>query len=168
MTTRELTPDAKGKRVWPCDVRLPTELWRWETGCWGSLDGRAVGDGGGCLVSEASAGFLGVDEFWARGRRTMGKVQRRVRRIRLGLSPSSVPVPVQSRSIGNRAVRRRQLVRSHPHEERVRRNGRSRRVLMYIVYGVPLVVESSVSGAGWVLSAVLVAGGGLLGRKRRG
>jgi hypothetical protein len=99
--TREFTPDAKGKRVWPCDVKLPTALWRWETGCWGSLDGCAVGDGGGCLVSKASAGFPGVGEFWGKGRRAMGRAQRRVRRIRLGLSPSSVPVPVQSRFIGN-------------------------------------------------------------------
>jgi len=105
--TGELTPEATGEGVEPCEAKPPTVLRGWETGRWGSLGGcdKDGGGGGGCLVATASAGFPGGDGFWGRGGRVMGGRKEEgaetFSKDSSRLSPSSVPVPVQSRSIGN-------------------------------------------------------------------
>jgi hypothetical protein len=103
----EFTPEAMGEGVEPCEAKPPTEPRGWETGRWGSLGGcdEHGGGGGGGLVATASAGFPGGGGFWGRGGRAMGGRKEEgaetFSKDSSRLSPSSVPVPVQSRSIGN-------------------------------------------------------------------
>ena len=105
--TGEFTPEATGEGVEPCEAKPPTKLRGWETGRWGSLGGcgESGGGGGGCLVATASVGFPGGDGFWGRGGRAMGGRKEEgaetFSKDSSRLSPSSVPVPVQSRSMGN-------------------------------------------------------------------
>jgi len=68
------------------------------------LGGCAGGGGGGngCLVAAASAGFPGGGGFWGRGGRAMWRKEEGAETFSKDssrFSPSSVPVPVKSRSM---------------------------------------------------------------------
>ena len=70
----------------------------------GSLGGCAGGGSGdnGCSVATASAGFPGGGGFWGRGGKAMGKKEEGAETFSKDssrFSPSSVPVPVKSRSM---------------------------------------------------------------------
>jgi hypothetical protein len=103
--TGEFMPEGTGEE--PCEAKPPTELRDWETGRWGNLGGCAEGGGGGggCFVATARAGFPGGGGFWGRGGRAMGGRKEEgaetFSKDSSRLSLSSVPVPVQSRSMGN-------------------------------------------------------------------
>lgn len=105
----EVMPEATGEGEEPCEAKLPTVPRDWGTGRWGSLGSRVGcdggGGGGGCLAATAaaSAGFPGG--FCGRGGRAIGGRKEEgaetFSKDSSRLSPSSVPVPVHSRSIGN-------------------------------------------------------------------
>ena len=105
--TGEFMPEATGEGVEPWEAKPPTELRGWETGRWGNLGGCAEDGegGGGCLATTARVGFPGGGGFWGRGGRAMGGRKEEgaetFSKDSSRLSPSSVPVPVQSRSMGN-------------------------------------------------------------------
>jgi hypothetical protein len=103
----------------PCEAKLLMGLRAWGVGRWGSLGGG--GCGSCCLVAAGNAGFPGG--FWGRGGRAMGGRKEEgaetFSKDSSRLSPSSVPVPVHSRSIGNacRAPAPHGVMKSSPPSE---------------------------------------------------
>ena len=85
----------------PCEVKLFMDPRAWGPRRWGSLGG--WGCGGCCLVATGGASFAGG--FWGRGGRAMGGRKKdggeTFSKDSSRLSPSSVPVSVHSRSMGN-------------------------------------------------------------------
>lgn len=93
----------------------------WVIGRWGSLGGwEDSGGGGGCLVASTRAGFPGGIEGGRGGKDEGGRNEEGAETFSKDssrLSPSSVPVPVHSRSMGNACRAPGVVAESSPSEE---------------------------------------------------